>query len=292
MATSSAKRSLIPFCSAAATNAGQYLTGIEFRRFISEAVEALMPISRARALGPPNPSKTSEMDVGMSFRIANAYMIRVYKVNIIYVNMLCETGYMNLMSMRLKEARIKAGFTSARSAAERFAWKGSTYAAHENGQNNFDAEVAITYGKAFKVSPAWLLTGIGEAPRNRLVPLVGFVSAGAEANLFGEGQGPFDEVEPPDGSTDKTVAVEIRGESLGPLFNGWRVFYDDIHEPPRPELLNELCVLGLDDGRILVKKLTKGQLEGRFTLLSNTEPPIYDAGVQWAAPVRGILPKR
>lgn len=129
-------------------------------------------------------------------------------------------------------------------------------------------------------------------PKRRLVPLIGFVSAGAEANLFGEGQGPFDEVEPPDGSTEKTVAVEIRGDSLGPILNGWRVFYDDVYEPSRPELLNELCVIGLDDGRILVKKLTKGQLAGRYTLLSNAEPPIYDEAVNWAAPVRGILPKR
>lgn len=292
MATSSAKRSLNPLASAAVTNAGQYLTGIELRRFISEAVEALIPISRAKALGPPNPSKIPEIVFGVSFSIAKGYTNHVRVVNIICVNMLCEMSYMEPMSERLKEARIKAGFTSARSAAERFGWKGSTYAAHENGQNKFDADVAIVYGKAFRVSPAWLLTGLGKAPSRRLVPLIGFVSAGAEANLFGEGQGPFDEVDPPDGSTEKTVAVEIRGDSLGPILNGWRVFYDDVYEPPRPELLNELCVIGLNDGRILVKKLTKGQLAGRYTLLSNAEPPIYDEAVNWAAPVRGILPKR
>jgi SOS-response transcriptional repressor LexA len=38
-------------------------------------------------------------------------------------------------------------------------WGVSTYAAHENGQNEFDPERAAMYGKAFKVSPGWLLTG-------------------------------------------------------------------------------------------------------------------------------------
>lgn len=71
---------------------------------------------------------------------------------------------MNEMSDRLRHARLHAGFNSARSAAARFGWKTSTYSAHENGQNGFNAEAAADYGKAFKCSPAWLLTGEGEPP--------------------------------------------------------------------------------------------------------------------------------
>jgi hypothetical protein len=69
------------------------------------------------------------------------------------------------MGQRLRQARIRAGFDSGRSAALRFKWRTSTYAAHENGQNNFDPEQAAIYGKAFKVSPSWLLTGEGDAPK-------------------------------------------------------------------------------------------------------------------------------
>lgn len=123
------------------------------------------------------------------------------------------------------------------------------------------------------------------------VPLVGFVGAGAAANLFAEGQGPFDEVDAPDDATDATVAVEVRGESLGALFDQWLVFYDDVHDPPRKELINKLCVVGLADGRILIKKLTLGQLPGHFTLLSNVEPPIYDVLITWAARVKTMRPR-
>lgn len=124
----------------------------------------------------------------------------------------------------------------------------------------------------------------------RVVNLVGYVAAGAQAH-FGDGQGPFDEVDAPDGATDKTVAVEIRGESLGALFDQWLVFYDDVHDPPRRELIGKLCVVGLSDGRILVKKLIKGQLPKTFTLLSNVEPPIHDVYVDWAARVKTMRPR-
>ncbi len=63
------------------------------------------------------------------------------------------------MQDRLRSARAKAGFSSARKAALRFGWSVSTYSAHENGQNRFDPESAKVYGRAFGVSAAWLLTG-------------------------------------------------------------------------------------------------------------------------------------
>lgn len=62
---------------------------------------------------------------------------------------------------RLKQARIKAGFTLAKDAAERHGWKPSTYAAHENGQNELRPKVAQRYAEAFKVTASWLLYGVG-----------------------------------------------------------------------------------------------------------------------------------
>jgi hypothetical protein len=98
-------------------------------------------------------------------------------------------------------------------------------------------------------------------------------------------------VEAPEGATSDTVAVEIRGESLGELFDRWLVYYDDVRRPLTTDMIGQLCVVGLVDGRILVKKVRRGQLDGRFNLLSNTEPPIYDAEVEWAAKVRQMSPR-
>lgn len=123
------------------------------------------------------------------------------------------------------------------------------------------------------------------------VPVVGYVQAGAEAVLFAAGQGPFDYVPAPEGSTDKTVAVEIRGESLGSFFTEWLVFYDDVRSPITSDLHNTLCVVGLPDDRILVKKIKPSQAPGLFHLLSQTEDPILDQEVTWAARVKTMSPR-
>jgi len=68
------------------------------------------------------------------------------------------------MGERLRKARMAAGFKSAKAAADRMGISGSTYAAHENGQNEFDATAAAIYGRAFGVTASWLLTGEGAGP--------------------------------------------------------------------------------------------------------------------------------
>lgn len=65
------------------------------------------------------------------------------------------------MSQRLRNARLQAGFVSATQAILHYSFRGSTYRAHENGQNRFNIEYAKYYAKAFNVSPSWLLIGEG-----------------------------------------------------------------------------------------------------------------------------------
>lgn len=66
---------------------------------------------------------------------------------------------MGSMHERLRQARIEAGYSSARSAAIAHGWGVSTYTAHENGQNDYNHETAEIYAKAFKTKPEWLLLG-------------------------------------------------------------------------------------------------------------------------------------
>jgi phage repressor protein C with HTH and peptisase S24 domain len=76
---------------------------------------------------------------------------------------------METMGARLRAARKAARFSSARAAALKYHWTPSTYAAHENGQNDFDPDIAGTYGKAFRVDPGWLLTGHGVGPKPPII---------------------------------------------------------------------------------------------------------------------------
>jgi len=160
-----------------------------------------------------------------------------------------------------------------------------------NGRRRLRADeiaIAATY---LGVEPPRLIGGGRAPPIRSTVPLVGHVGAGAIAHFYADGQGPFDEVGAPDAASAKTVAVQIRGHSLGALFDNWLVFYDDVREPPGDDLVGRMCVCGLADGRVLIKALKRSQIAGLWTLLSNAEPPIYDVALDWAALVREMRPR-
>jgi hypothetical protein len=47
-------------------------------------------------------------------------------------------------------------------------------------------------------------------------------------------------------------------------------------------------VVGLADGRVLIKQVQRGSAEGLFNLISATEKPIADVTIDWAARVNSI----
>jgi phage repressor protein C with HTH and peptisase S24 domain len=194
-------------------------------------------------------------------------------------------------------------YKSARQAAKAIGMPPSTYGAHERaeapGGRDYGPDEAKRYARRFGVTQEWLLIGKGQGPDSPdftpevepatpRVGVVGYVGAGSEAHFYEVGQGGMDEVEPPYGSSEDTVAVEIRGNSLGTLFNRWLVFYDDVRRPVTPDLVGELCVVGLHDGKVLIKQLQRSRTDGVYNLHSETEPPIRDVRVEWAARVKSI----
>jgi len=205
---------------------------------------------------------------------------------------------------RLRIAREQL-FPSARLAAQAIGVAVSTYSAHERAEDpagrDYSPNRAKYYAKWFRVTPEWLLTGFGPGPTggptdfpeppDPAIPRVlvmGYVGAGSTAHFYDVEHGNLEEVTPPEGASPNTIAVEIRGESLGTVFNRWLVFYDNIHRPVTPELIGELCVVGLADGRILIKKLQRGKGKGLFNLISSNDKPILDVEVEWAARVDSI----
>lgn len=125
----------------------------------------------------------------------------------------------------------------------------------------------------------------------RTVPIKGYVGAGGQAHYYAVDPGDLGEIEAPDASP-QTVAVVIIGKSLGEFFDGWYVFYDDVESPVTDGLIGELCVVGLADDRILIKKIWRGS-NGTFDLHSNAEnePAIKGVTIEWAAKVRDLRPR-
>jgi hypothetical protein len=64
----------------------------------------------------------------------------------------------------LRFAREKAGFATAKEAAEAMGAPVSTYIGHENGGRGFPATKAQRYASFFRVTPEWLLYGRGTGP--------------------------------------------------------------------------------------------------------------------------------
>jgi len=195
-----------------------------------------------------------------------------------------KVGIVPNMGNNLKKIRTSLNWTLDR-AAEAMGVSRSQYIKLERGERRLTSDYISSAARAFGVSEADIIS------TRKTVPLVGYVGAGALAYIFGEGQGPFDEVDAPEGATEDTVAVEIRGDSLGTFFDQWLVFYDDVHDPPTPNMIGRLCVVMLADGRQLIKKLMRGSIPGRYTLLSQFEPPMYDVEVVWAALVKQMVPR-
>lgn len=199
------------------------------------------------------------------------------------------------VAARIAAARRQAGWSQHRLAAAVGAAQ-TTVSSWERGRTEPGREDVRRIAEALEIPVARLeldraeRAGAGDGgPAS--APLVGFVSAGSRAHFFADGQGPFDEVAAPDGATDQTVAVEIRGDSLGSFFNEWLVYYDDVRAPVTPDLIGRLCVVGLPDGRVLIKKLKASSTPGLYHLLSQTEEPMLDTEVHWAARVRSMTPR-
>lgn len=116
---------------------------------------------------------------------------------------------------RLRQARINAGHTSARQAALHFRWRPSTYAAHENGQNDFDSDQAEIYAKAFKTTPSQLMFGeprVAKIPKNERLRVVSSYDPDAPER-------PLDPDAPPDPATFPADAIKELA-SKGGLGNG------------------------------------------------------------------------
>jgi transcriptional regulator with XRE-family HTH domain len=151
------------------------------------------------------------------------------------------------------------------------------------------AETIAALARELRTTTSWLVDEIGpedtdeESPS---IPVKGKVGAGGLVIPVDDTE--IGRIPAPKNANMHTAAVEIEGESLGILFEGWFAVYDEVRTPPTEDLIGKTCVVQLADGRAYIKKLTKGRGK-KFTLVSNYDPPIYDVVVTWAAEVKEIV---
>ena len=125
-------------------------------------------------------------------------------------------------------------------------------------------------------------------PAERSVKLAGYVGAAQTVYQFDEDGAGY--VEAPPGASREMQAVEVRGDSMLPLYQDGTLLYYSRQLPP-DQMIGKQCVTRLEDERVLVKTLRRGSERGLWTLVSLNAPDIEDVAVQWAAPIDWIKPR-
>jgi phage repressor protein C with HTH and peptisase S24 domain len=186
---------------------------------------------------------------------------------------------------RLKRPRAGAGFRSARSAAASLGVPYSTYAGHENGSRDYEADDAALYARRYRVTPEWLLFGrvtevataavvrpFGGSPES-LVPVYDVrASAGFGAVVDGEEVIAHMAFSPAflrsmtDAKPRDLAVIEVKGHSMEPtLIDGDHVLIDGTK---RNLDYDGLFVLRFGDA-LHVKRVGRSAKRGHVMVLSD-----------------------
>lgn len=121
------------------------------------------------------------------------------------------------------------------------------------------------------------------------VPIVGYVGAGEAIHFYDDhakGDG-LDMIDAPPGVYEG-CALKVRGQSMAPrYFDGEIVFYSRTKGYEVRNCLNRDCVIRLNDGRTLLKRVEKGSSPRVFNLRSYNpaSPTLVNQEPEWMAPV-------
>lgn len=127
---------------------------------------------------------------------------------------------------------------------------------------------------------------------SQTVEIIGYVGAGFEAHFYERSAQSFVEVEAPPGASNRTVAVEVRGDSMrGTADEGSILYYDDEPDIVTPDMYGRLCIVWTADGRVLVKKPRPGSGDGLFHLESTNADTMFDVVISGASKVTWIKPR-
>lgn len=200
---------------------------------------------------------------------------------------------------RLKTARLKAGYTTAKDFARAVGVSVTTYQHHENGRRSINPKIAALYANVLNTTANHLLFG-DELQTRTTARIVGYLVAGGRVTQMlqekielpgplsasGDGRAYQSLVENIPDPRDLD-ALPVVGNDLYPAFhNGDVVLHTPLTAVKRldPMLQGVECVVEIDDGSCLVRTVTI-QPDGRATLIGHAVPPLLNVRITAIAPV-------
>jgi phage repressor protein C with HTH and peptisase S24 domain len=156
---------------------------------------------------------------------------------------------------RLRQARLRRGYATAKDACVAFGWNYATYSQHERGERGIKNEVE-RYAAAYRVAVGWLLTGEGSiegVPRAIDVPLISWVSAGNLETPFAvEDLASAQRVSIGDLPDGNWIALEVSGDSMDRISPPNSIIA--VNRAERRLVANACYVFALDDGSASYKR--------------------------------------
>lgn len=189
---------------------------------------------------------------------------------------------------RLRNARISAGYRSVAEAAREHGFHKQNLADHEAGRRGIQTKHARDYGKAFNVSPSWILTG--ERPRGDKELDVTFeVTDGGRVSARLATAKPI-KVWASAPAPPSAQAAVIATDDLYPVLRRGQVVVWWERRTHVAPLVGHECLVATDD-QVLICSLEPSAVKGAYTLapIVGGRPPERDVDVEWAAPIEIVL---
>lgn len=185
------------------------------------------------------------------------------------------------MGNRLKILRKRRGYTQERLAALLNTGR-STIVKLERGERPLNERWLERLANQLGVAPVEIL---GDD-----VPIVGKIGAGG--SIVFEDIGIGETIPRPPETSGPLVGLEVAGESMLPKYDpGDVVFISRQTDGVDPADIGSYCAVRLRTGETYLKILARGSQPGRFTLRSFNASDMEDVEVEWATPVRAVVPK-
>lgn len=196
------------------------------------------------------------------------------------------SAHSKIMRWSLKDARKRAKLSQEALGVSANSGR-STIVKLESGELPFTEAWAKRLAPLLGLKPHQL---IYDEPQIRIV---GYVGAGQRVYAFSDLEDAGETIPKPPMTTGDLLAVEVRGESMLPLAEeGWHIVYTAEATVDEHEVLNQVCVVQLDeDESMLVKRVVRGTKPYHYHLVSTNAPMIEDVRLRWAAKVKAIVPR-